>query len=92
MATLDDFFAEYTEQTAAADQEYTRTLLAQVDAARAANDWFTLKSLGYAQRIDGRYEGQYRWEFDQQRYNDDQVTLTLTPAQLAKRHNDAADW
>jgi ribosome-binding ATPase YchF (GTP1/OBG family) len=86
--TFSEMFADWSEQDATEELEFIRTELAKVDTARAANDWETLKKLGYANRIDHpTNEMLYRWEFLQAKYDSEKETLALTPAQLAARHN-----
>jgi len=94
MTTINDTFeivwGEWDAARAAQEQEYLRELLAQIDEARASKDWQELKRLGYAADEDGPREGQYRWVFFQEKYQDLLADLALTPDQLATQMNEAA--
>jgi hypothetical protein len=79
-----------TKEAETAIAEIKETL-AKVDAAKAKNDWITLRQLGYANRIDGAREGQYRYEFREQQYYDDKRASQMTPDQYATWLNNALD-
>lgn len=86
--TFDMFFGEWDEERAVEELALMSAQKQEVDTARSANDWKTLKKLGFAQQIDHpTREGAYRWEFAQSRYEQLCEELNLTPKALAAKMN-----
>lgn len=46
-STINDFFADWTEERAAEDQQYMREEVAEVEAALSVGDWKKLQQLGF---------------------------------------------
>lgn len=96
MGVLDDFFADWTEERAAEDQQYMREEVAEVETALAAGDWKKLSELGY---VTTEYRDNHKVgaedenailsskQFNGRKLDRLKSDLALTPGQLAKKMN-----
>lgn len=97
-STLDDFFADWTEERAAEDQQYMREEVSEVEAALQASDWKKLQELGFVtesyrdnHKVSAEDENAILTsrEFNRRKLDDLKARIAMSPKQLANKMNRA---